>query len=95
MYDISAEILDVDVLYKLYNPESIAYILSPTEVPNKDFMSIIRTENGVAGQQICHKDAENNHFYITGQSGVGKTYLLSNLAAKRFSLGHWVSYVPV
>ncbi len=90
LYDISAEILDADVLYKLYNPESMAYLLSPNEVPTKDFMSIIRTENGVAGQQVCFKDAENNHFYVTGQSGVGKTYLLCQLAAKQFSLGNRV-----
>lgn len=90
LYDITAEILDADVLSKLYNPEIMAYTLSQDEIPSKDFMSIIRTENGVAGQKVSFKDAENNHFYITGQSGVGKTYLLSQLVAKRFSLGNKV-----
>lgn len=90
LYDISAEILDSDVLSKLYNPEIMAYTLSPDERPPKDFMSLIKLENGVAGQKVSFKDAENNHFYVTGQSGVGKTYLLSQLVAKRFALGNRV-----
>lgn len=90
LYDISAEILDADVLSKLYNPEIMAYTLSPDERPPKDFLSLIRLENGVAGQTVSFKDAENHHYYVSGQSGVGKTYLLGQLVAKRFSLGNRV-----
>lgn len=90
LYDISAEILDSDVLSKLYNPEIMAYTLSTNERPPQGFMSLIRVENGISGQKVSFKDAENNHFYVTGQSGVGKTYMLSQLVAKRFSLGNRV-----
>lgn len=49
LYDISAEILDSDVLSKLYNPEIMAYTLSTDERTTKDFMSLIKVENGIAG----------------------------------------------
>ncbi|MBQ6944574.1 MAG: type IV secretion system DNA-binding domain-containing protein [Ruminococcus sp.] len=91
MYDVSAEILDADVLYKIHNIESEAFLFDENETPQKDFLTILNNGNGcVAGKQICYKDAENGHFYITGQSGWGKTYLLCQLIAKYFKLGHRV-----
>lgn len=91
MYDVSAEILDADVLYKLHNLTSEAFLLGENEVPKTDFLSILRDAEGhVAGRQICYTDEENGHSYITGQSGWGKTYLLCQLLAKCFKLGHRV-----
>ena len=91
MYDISADILDADVLYRIRNIESETFLLSEDEVPQRDFLPLLNDGNGhVAGKQICYNDAENNHFYITGQSGWGKTYLLSQLVGKCFTLGHRV-----
>ena len=91
MYDVSAEILDADVLYKIHNIESDAFLLDESEVPKKDFLAILRDAEGrIAGRQICYTDEENGHSYITGQSGWGKTYLLSQLLAKCFKLGHRV-----
>ncbi|SFY08608.1 type IV secretion system DNA-binding domain-containing protein [Ruminococcus sp. XPD3002] len=91
MYDVSAEILDSDVLYKIRNIANEEFLLDESEVPKKDFFTILRDVEGrVAGKLICFKDAENGHTYITGQSGWGKTYLLSQLIAKRFNLGNRV-----
>lgn len=91
MYDISADILDADVLYRIRNIESETFLLSEDEVPQRDFLPLLNDGNGhVAGKQIRYNDAENNHFYITGQSGWGKTYLLSQLVGKCFTLGHRV-----
>lgn len=91
MYDVSAEILDTDVLYKLLNLTSEDFLLGEDEVPKTDFLSILRDAEGrVAGRQICYTDEENGHSYITGQSGWGKTYLLCQLLAKCFKLGHRV-----
>lgn len=91
MYDVSAEILDADVLCKLHNIECEIFLLDESEVPKKDFLTILRdTEGRIAGRQICYTDEENGHSYITGQSGWGKTYLLSQLLARCFKLGHRV-----
>lgn len=91
LYDISAEILDADVLYKIHNIESETFMLDEVEVPKKDFLAILRdTEGRVAGKQICYTDEENGHSYITGQSGWGKTYLLCQLLAKCFKLNQRV-----
>lgn len=90
-YDVSTEILDADILYKLHNIASESFLLDEGEVPKKDFLAILHdTEGRVAGRQICYTDEENGHSYITGQSGWGKTYLLSQLLAKCFKLGHRV-----
>lgn len=91
MYDISAEILNSSDLYKLHNLENESFLLSKVEVPKDDFITILKNSEGyVAGKQICYKDEENGHFYVTGQSGWGKTYLLCQLLAKCFKLGHRV-----
>ena len=91
LYDVSAEILDADILYKIHNLKSAAFLLSKSEVPKDDFITILNNgEDYVAGKQICYKDEENGHFYVTGQSGWGKTYLLCQLLAKCFKLGHRV-----
>lgn len=90
-YDVSAEILDADVLYKLQNIECEEFLLDESEVPKKDFLTILRDAEGrVAGKQICYADEENGHSYISGQSGWGKTYLLCQLLAKCFKLGNRV-----
>ncbi len=90
-YDVSAEILDADILYKLHNIASESFLLDEVEVPKKDFLALLHdTEGRVAGRQICYTDEENGHSYITGQSGWGKTYLLSQLLAKCFKQGHRV-----
>lgn len=91
MYDISTEILDFDVLYMLNNLESEAFLLREGDTPKSDFITLINGVNGtIAGKRLRYKDEENNHFYITGQSGSGKTYLLCQLIAKCFSLNHQV-----
>lgn len=91
LYDVSAEALDSDVLYKLHNIASESFLFDEDEVPRKDFLAILRDAEGrVAGRQISYTDEENGHSYVTGQSGWGKTYLLSQLLAKCFKLGHRV-----
>lgn len=88
-YDISAEILDSDVLYKLHNLASEAYLLCENEKLERDFITFINDGCGrSAGKQVRYRDEENNHVYITGQSGYGKTYLMAQLIAKCSELGH-------
>lgn len=88
-YDISAEILDSDVLYKLHNLASESYLMGENEKPVRDFITFINDGNGrISGKQVRYKDEENNHVYITGQSGYGKTYLMDQLIAKCSELGH-------
>lgn len=91
LYDISLEILDADVIYMLRNLDKDAFLLSNEETPTENFLSILSDGNGrLAGKQICYEDLENGHGYVTGQSGWGKTYLLCQLIAKYFNLGHKV-----
>lgn len=88
-YDISAKILDFDVLYKLHNLASEAYLLCENEKLERDFITFINDGCGrSAGKQVRYRDEENNHVYITGQSGYGKTYLMAQLIAKCSELGH-------
>ncbi len=89
LYDISSEILEADVIYTLRNLDSDTFLLSKEEIPTVNFLSVLNDGGDrVAGKQICYKDEENGHFYVTGQSGWGKTYLLCQLLAKCFKLGH-------
>lgn len=91
LYDISLEILDADIIYMLRNLDKDAFLLSNEETPTENFLSILSDGNGrLAGKQICYEDIENGHGYVTGQSGWGKTYLLCQLIAKYFNLGHKV-----
>lgn len=88
-YCIDASILDADILHRLHNIDSDQFWLTPDEVPERDFIPLLRDESGrVAGKLIRQQDAENSHVYITGQSGAGKTYADCQLMAKMLSLGH-------
>ena len=91
LYNISIEILDADVIYKLQNLDMEAFLIEKSEIPRDDFLTILNDGNGhFAGKKVCYADEENGHFYITGQSGYGKSYLLCQLLAKGFKLGHRV-----
>ena len=91
LYDISAGILDADIIYIFNNLESAAFMLSEQEIPPKPFLPILRDVNGrVAGKVIDYDEEDNDHSLICGQSGFGKSYLQSQLIAKRFSLGNKV-----
>ena len=91
LYDVSTQILDSDVLYTLQNLEADDFLFSNKEKTQKEFMGIVNDGRGnTAGKKICYTDEENGHFYITGQSGFGKTYLLCQLIAKCHNLGHKV-----
>ncbi|WP_028515312.1 hypothetical protein [Ruminococcus flavefaciens] len=91
LYNISIEILDADVVYRLQNPDMDAFMFEKSDIPQDDFLTILNDGNGhYAGKKVCYNDEENGHFYITGQSGWGKSYLLCQLLAKCFKLGHRV-----
>lgn len=88
-YALSAEILSADVLHMIRNLDSEQFWLAPDEVPERDFVPLLRDESGrVAGRIIRQQDAENSHTYVTGQSGAGKTYVDCQLMAKMLSLDH-------
>lgn len=91
LYDISADIFDADIIYIFNNLESEPYILSAQETPQRPFLPILRDVNGrVVGKVIDYDEEDNDHMLICGQSGFGKSYLQSQLIAKRFSLGNRV-----
>ena len=91
LYDISADILDADIIYTFNNLECSAYMLSEQEIPKKPFLPLLRDVNGrVAGKVIDYDEEDNDHSQICGQSGFGKSYLQSQLIAKRCSLGNRV-----
>ncbi len=88
-YCIDASILDADVLHRLHNIDSEPFWLAQDEVPESDFVPLLRDESDrVAGRMIRQLDADNSHVYITGQSGAGKSYEECQLMAKMLSLGH-------
>lgn len=88
-YCMDASILDADVLHLIRNLDSEQFWLAPDEVPERDFVPLLRDESGrVAGRIIRQQDAENSHTYVTGQSGAGKTYVDCQLMAKMLSLDH-------
>jgi len=88
LYDISANIFDADIIFIFNNLESEPYMLSEKEIPPKPFLPILRDVNGrVAGKIIDYTEENNDHTLICGQSGFGKTFLQSQLIAKRCSLG--------
>lgn len=88
MYDVSADILDADILYKLENLNSEAFLLEPGEIPENNFIKILcDCNNCVAGKAVTYSNEENGHCYVTGQSGSGKTYTLSQHIAKCSMLG--------
>lgn len=88
LYDISADIFDADIIFIFNNLESEPYMLSEQEIPRKPFLQILRDVNGrVAGKIIDYTEENNDHTLICGQSGFGKTFLQSQLIAKRCSLG--------
>ena len=89
LYDISADILDEDVIYTLNNLESEAYMLSKQEIPQKAFLQLLRVGNGrVAGKLFVYDDVENDSIAIYGQAGEGKSYTKAQIMASRFSLDY-------
>lgn len=88
LYDMSADIFDADIIFIFNNLESEPYMLSEKEIPPKPFLPILRDVNGrVAGKVIDYDEEDNDHSLICGQSGFGKSFLQSQLIAKRCSLG--------
>lgn len=91
MYDISNEILDSDIIDKLNNMDGEPYFLLEDEIPLRDFLPIITDSSGrVAGRTIRYQDVENGSVYITGQSGYGKSFAMTQLIAGCFDLKHKV-----
>lgn len=88
-YSVNRSILDYDVQQKIDNLENEAFFFD--ENPGKDFLPMLTDVKGrVAGKMLRYRDAENSHVYITGQSGYGKTHLMSQLMASCTMLNHRV-----
>lgn len=91
LYDISTDLLDSDIIYKLENLSNESYLFSASEIPQSNFVTIIDDRNGrKAGKLVRYKDEENNHCYITGQSGYGKTHFMCQLLPKYYEIGHQI-----
>ena len=90
-YSISQKILDADNQKKIDNLSNEEFFFTLNEQPVREFLPLIQNYDGRnAGRLIRFRDEENNHIYITGQSGYGKTFLLSQLIAAFISLNHKV-----
>lgn len=90
-YSISQKILDADNQKRIDNLSNEEFFFALNEQPVREFLPLIQNYDGRnAGRLIRFRDEENNHIYITGQSGYGKTFLLSQLIAAFVSLNHKV-----
>lgn len=90
-YSISCNILDRDNRYKTDNLANQEYFLKKAEIPESDFLPMIALPMGeTAGRQECFSNNENNHIYITGQSGFGKSFLLSQIVYNSALMGQKV-----
>lgn len=91
MYDISTDLLDSDIIYKLENLANDAFLLSVSEIPESNFVTFINDRNSCkVGKLVRYQDEENNHCYITGQSGYGKTHFMCQLIPKYYEIGHQI-----
>ena len=91
LYDLSIRILDADVLFRAMNVDSEKFMLDEDVIPHQDFVPLIKDiQDRTAGKLVRYDDVENNHIYITGQSGYGKTYLMHHLAAKYHAIGNTI-----
>lgn len=89
LYDISADILDADVIYMLQNPETAAFLLTKAESKIAGFMPLISDKSGkIAGKRFVYNDAENESIAIYGQAGEGKSYTKHQIMASRFAQGY-------
>lgn len=90
-YSISCNILDHDNRYKVDNLANQEYLLKKAEIPESDFLPLLSLPVGeTAGRQECFSNNENNHIYITGQSGFGKSFLLSQIVYNSALIGQKV-----
>lgn len=91
LYHISADLLDSDIIYKLKNLANDAFLLSSSEIPESNFVTFINDRNSCkVGKLVRYQDEENNHCYITGQSGYGKTHFVCQLIPKYYEIGHQI-----
>ena len=90
-YSISCTILDRDNRYSVDNLTNQEYLLESSEIPASDFLPLIALPYGkTAGRQEIFSNEENNHMYVTGQSGFGKSYALSQIIYHSACAGHKV-----
>lgn len=89
MYDVQADILEADVVYLLFNPETAAFLHATDELPQSGFIPIITDGNGhIAGRLVDFHAVENDSIAIYGQAGEGKSYTKHQIMARRFVQGY-------
>ena len=82
-------ILSKDIKLRLENIEVADWLITAEEMRSNEFLPLAGTYDGkLIGKRIRMEDAENNHIYVSGQSGYGKTFCLSQIAAGYVGLGH-------
>lgn len=88
-YSVSCSILDADNREMINNLANQEFFLKPDELPESNFIGLITNSQGqIAGRIERFSDAENHHMYITGQSGYGKTFALSQIILSLSHLNH-------
>lgn len=88
-YDLPANILDSDVLYKVQNIETSAFMLSREEINILKFTPYIMDPTGnVAGRLFAYDEVENESIAIYGQCGEGKSFSIDQILANRFMQGY-------
>ena len=87
-YSFKSNILNKHNRGKLYYIDKEAYLIDPN-ADHSNFLTLAHTYNEfIIGKTVDMCDEENNHIYVTGQSGFGKTFCLSQLGAEYVRLNH-------
>lgn len=88
-FSIKTEILDLDNLQMIEQLPFEEYFFKPEQIDDKAFLPLLVSFDGrLAG--IRFDRYADNHMFITGQSGYGKTTLLARIIASRAYMGHRV-----
>lgn len=90
-YDIDPCILNIDALELIESPDSSKVFIDPEDILVMDFLPLIKRPDGkITGRRMRYSDIENNSIAIWGQSGYGKTTMMSEIAKGYAALGHCI-----
>ena len=86
---VSVRLLEADIREKVDGLGTEGFRQDPMQMP-RCFLPLIQGQKKVSGRIIIRASEENNHIWVTGQSGMGKSFALSQIAASFAEIGHKV-----
>ncbi|MDE5792254.1 MAG: hypothetical protein K2H66_01865, partial [Oscillospiraceae bacterium] len=87
-YGIDRNIFADDVRQKMDSLSMGEFFCDKNEIPKGHFLPLIYSNGRIAGKQIKPLSNENNIIYVTGISGIGKSYALAQIATFLSDLHH-------